>query len=131
MEFAKLQQLIRLVGHSRVAEVEIHSGGSHVRILQPANQRAAAQQPAAANPAGAASAPIAAEHVQNSPGVGFFKCSTDIGRQIARGEQLGTIRAMGLENAVLAEQDGFIGDILADDGDAVEYGQPLFVIARE
>lgn len=101
---------------------------------------AAAQAPAAAPAAAAPAAPAAAEEPRetiNSPMVGTFyrapspgaKPFADIGTKVKAGDTVCIIEAMKLLNEIEAETDGVIKEILVENGDPVEFGQPLFVIA--
>ena len=154
MDLRKLKKLIDLVQESGVAELEVKEGEESVRITRAvANQQtvyfpqaampqmapmspAAASRPTLAAPA-EAPAPAVEGHVVKSPMVGtFYRSSTpggkvfvDIGESVATGDVLCIIEAMKLMNEIEADHSGVIRQILAENGQAVEYGQPLFVIA--
>ena len=149
MDLRKLKTLIDLVENSGIAELEINEGEERVRITRssaPALQQTyAAPQPQAAMPAPqqAAAAPVepakAAEpegHVVKSPMVGTFyrspspgaKVFVEIGENVNAGDTLCIIEAMKLLNEIEADQAGIIKAILVENGQPVEFGQPLFVI---
>jgi len=153
MDLRKLKKLIDLVQESGIAELEVKEGEESVRITRAvgAQQTVFLPQPGmqpmsmspgmpAAAPALAApvdtTPPVAAGHVVKSPMVGtFYRSSTpggkvfvDIGDSIGVGDVLCIIEAMKLMNEIEADQAGTIKQILVDNGQAVEYGQPLFVI---
>ena len=146
MDLRKLKTLIELVESSGIAELEVSEGEERVRITRttPAAQPvyAAPQQVAAV----AAPAPVAAVptppaapegHVVKSPMVGsFYRCPSpgakafvEIGQSVNVGETLCIIEAMKLLNEIEADRGGVIKAILVESGQAVEFGQPLFIIA--
>lgn len=148
MDLRKLKTLIELVEGSGIAELEISEGEERVRITRTvaAAQQiyAAAPQPAAA-PAAPPPAAAAAEpakpaapegHVVKSPMVGTFyrsaspgsKPFVDVGQNVNSGDTLCIIEAMKLLNEIDADQTGVIKAILVENGQPVEFGQPLFVI---
>lgn len=151
MDLRKLKTLIDLVAESDIAELEVTEGESKVRIVKssanPPNQmvmmqpQAMHQQfsaPAAAAPA-AAPAAVAAEptgHVVKSPMVGTFYRSSapgapafvEVGSTIKEGDTLCIIEAMKLLNEIDADISGTVTKILVENGQPVEFGQPLFVI---
>ena len=156
MDLRKLKTLIDLVSDSNVSELEITEAEGTVRIVkaqpQPIVQYApmptqmpvqyAAQQvmpPAADTTATAApAAPAAAEgHVLKSPMVGtFYRASSpgaapfvDVGDTVKVGQTLCIIEAMKILNEIECDKDGVVKAILGENGQAVEFGQPLFVIA--
>ena len=146
MDLRKLKTLIDLVAESGIAELEITEGeGSKVRIVKFSQ---AVQPVAYAAPPAAAPAPAAAEaapapaavptgHAVKSPMVGTFYRSPNpgsaafvqIGQAVKEGEPLCIIEAMKLLNEIEADKTGVIKEILVENGEPVEYGQPLFVIA--
>jgi len=146
MDLRKLKTLIELVESSGIAELEISEGEERVRItragasaMQPVY---AAPQPLAAPAAPAAAAPAVAEpaavegHVVKSPMVGTFyrsaspgaKPFVDVGQNVNSGETLCIIEAMKLLNEIEADKTGVIKAILVENGQPVEFGQPLFII---
>jgi acetyl-CoA carboxylase biotin carboxyl carrier protein len=153
MDLRKLKTLIDLVAESDIAELEVTEGESKVRIVKssaiPQNQMVMMQPqgmqqhyaPAHAAPAPAAApvAAVAAEptgHVVKSPMVGTFYRSSapgtpayvDVGSNIKEGDTLCIIEAMKLLNEIDADVSGVVTKILVENGQPVEYGQPLFVI---
>ena len=143
MDLRKLKTLIDLVSESNVSELEITEAEGKVRIVKGGGlalpQAAASQLPApAAQPAGAVpvAAPEPAGHVVKSPMVGtFYRSSTpgakpfvEIGTQVKEGETVCIIEAMKILNEIEADKSGTITRILCENGQAVEYGQPLFTI---
>ncbi len=146
MDLRKLKTLIELVEGSGIAELEISEGEERVRITRTvaAAQQiyapapapvAAAPQPAA--PAAEPAKPAAPEgHIVKSPMVGTFyrsaspgsKPFVDVGQNVNNGDTLCIIEAMKLLNEIDADQSGVIKAILVENGQPVEFGQPLFVI---
>ena len=143
MDLRKIKTLIELVENSGIAELEIKEGEEFVRISRTSS---AAQHvytapqhtaPAAAVAPATPSAPAAPEgHVVKSPMVGSFyrspspgaKAFVDIGQSVNVGDTLCIIEAMKLLNEIEADQSGVIKAILVESGQAVEFGQPLFII---
>jgi acetyl-CoA carboxylase biotin carboxyl carrier protein len=153
MDLRKLKTLIDLVAESDIAELEVTEGESKVRIVKssaiPQNQMVMVPQQgvqqfsapavAGAAPAAAASAPAAPEHtghVVKSPMVGTFYRSSapgapafvEVGASVKEGDTLCIIEAMKLLNEIDADASGTITKILVENGQPVEFGQPLFVI---
>ncbi len=152
MDLRKLKTLIDLVSESNVSELEIteaegkvrivKSGGAVVQQYVPAPvQPAAAPAPAAAAPVAELPAPAAAAaapagHIVKSPMVGTFyrssspgaKAFVEVGSQVKEGETICIIEAMKILNEIEADKSGTVTRILGENGQAVEYGQPLFVI---
>jgi acetyl-CoA carboxylase biotin carboxyl carrier protein len=148
MDLRKLKTLIDLVETSGIAELEIQEGEERVRItrapvqgqqtvmFQPAPQAAAPAAIAVAPPAEVVAAPVDEGHAVKSPMVGTFYRSAspgaapfvEIGDTVAQGDTLCIVEAMKLMNEIEADVGGTIKSILAENGQAVEYGQPLFVI---
>ena len=152
MDLRKLKTLIDLVAESGIAEIEVTEGEDKVRIVKhaPAAAPAAAPfiqyapTPAPAAPAAVAApaaAPPAAEppagQLVKSPMVGTFyrspgpdaKPFVDVGQAVKAGDTLCIIEAMKLLNEIESEFTGTVREILVQNGQAVEYGQPMFVIA--
>jgi acetyl-CoA carboxylase biotin carboxyl carrier protein len=148
MDLRKLKTLIDLVSESGIAEIEVTEGEDKVRIVKHAPP-AAAPAPASAaapimiaNAAPAAPAPVAAEppepkgHLVKSPMVGTFYRSAspgapafvEVGKAVKPGDTLCIIEAMKLLNEIEAEVAGNVLEVLVENGQPVEYGQPLFVI---
>ncbi len=151
MDLRKLKKLIDLVQESGISELEVTEGEEKVRIAKhlpaPVGQTTyvAAPAPVAAAPApvAAAAAPAAAAesalpegHVVKSPMVGSFyrsatpggKAFVDVGQTVSIGETLCIIEAMKLMNEIESDAAGVVKAILVENGQPVEYGQPLFVI---
>jgi acetyl-CoA carboxylase biotin carboxyl carrier protein len=154
MDLRKLKTLIDLVAESDIAELEVTEGESKVRIVKssalPQNQMVmmqpqaipqySAPAAAAAPVAAAAPAPAAAAeptgHIVKSPMVGTFYRSSapgaaafvEVGSVVKEGETLCIIEAMKLLNEIDADKSGTITQILVENGQPVEFGQPLFVI---
>ena len=150
MDLRKLKTLIDLVSESNVSELEITEAEGKVRIVKggpamvhQAHQPQMMMQPVAAAPAlapTAAPAPAAAPeptgHTVKSPMVGTFyrasapgaKSFVEIGSVVKAGEPVCIIEAMKIMNEIEADSAGTIREILCENGQAVEFGQPLFVI---
>ncbi len=151
MDLRKLKKLIDLVEESGISELELTEGEEKVRISRamapgaaPVTQYVAAPAPAplAAAPAATAAAPAAAPaevldgKVVKSPMVGTFyrasspeaKAFVDVGSSISTGETLCIIEAMKLLNEIESEYTGVIKKIFVENGQPVEYGEPLFLI---
>jgi len=153
MDLRKLKKLIDLVQESGIAEIEITEGEEKVRILKgggaiahapvaSAPQAApvsAPARPAAGAPAPAASAEPVPEqegHVFKSPMVGTFyrapspdaKAFVEVGQTIKEGQTICIIEAMKLMNEIEADKSGVVKAILVENGQPVEYGQPLFIL---
>ena len=155
MDLRKLKKLIDLVEESGISELELTEGEEKVRIsraMMPSQQPIAhymtpphmsAQQVAAAThatPVPLAAVPVVAEiegHVVKSPMVGTFyrssspdsKAFVDVGSKVAVGDTLCIIEAMKLLNEIECDFAGEIKKILVENGQPVEYGEPLFIIA--
>ena len=148
MDLRKLKTLIDLVAESGIAELEITEGEGKVRIVKfsqtlqpvayhaPEAMTAAAPVAAAAAPAAAPAAPVVQGHAVKAPMVGTFYRSpnpgsapfVDVGQTVKEGDPLCIIEAMKLLNEIEADKSGVIKEILVENGEPVEYGQPLFVI---
>ena len=156
MDLRKLKTLIDLVAESDIAELEVTEGDSKVRIVKssaiPQNQvvmvppqgvqQFSAPAVAGAAPAQAAAAPAPAApaeptgHVVKSPMVGTFYRSSapgapafvEVGSTVKEGDTLCIIEAMKLLNEIDADISGTVTKVLVENGQPVEFGQPLFVI---
>ncbi|XZG71346.1 acetyl-CoA carboxylase biotin carboxyl carrier protein [Chitinibacteraceae bacterium HSL-7] len=151
MDLRKLKKLIDLVEESGIAELEVTEGEEKVRITRVNNAAvhfaAPAQQhfapaPIAGAPVATAAPVAAAEPAQpegfvvKSPMVGTFyrssgpgaKAFAEVGQSVNAGDTLCIIEAMKLMNEIEAEQSGVIKAILVENGQPVEYGEPLFII---
>jgi acetyl-CoA carboxylase biotin carboxyl carrier protein len=155
MDLRKLKTLIDLVSESNISELEITEADGKVRIVKsepvsagplptyappvivaPAGAgglpAAAAQLPAAAAP----TAPVETGHIVKSPMVGTFyrssspggKAFVEVGSAVKEGEPICIIEAMKIMNEIETDKSGTVTQILCENGQAVEFGQPLFVI---
>ena len=150
MDLRKIKKLIDLLEESNLAELEIKEGEEVVRLSRvPKGSVTVAPAPAAHVPAPVAApvaAPAAAEpatpglpagHVVKAPMVGTFYASASpgaaafvkVGQQVQAGETLGIIEAMKMFNQIEADVGGTVQAILVDNGQPVEFDQPMFVIA--
>ena len=143
MDLRKLKTLIDLVSESNVSELEITEAEGKVRIVKSSGAPLVMQQPAVAMfaapplaPAAEAPPPSPAGHAVKSPMVGTFYRSAspgakpfiEIGSVVKEGETICIIEAMKILNEIEADKAGTITKILCENGQAVEYGQPLFMI---
>ncbi len=153
MDLRKLKTLIDLVSESNVSELEITEAEGKVRIVKgpvgapvamaapvmvaapvPAPASFAPAAPDAASASAEASAPSG--HVVKSPMVGTFYTSSSpdskpfvqVGSVVKEGETICIIEAMKILNEIEADKSGTVSRILVDNGQAVEYGQPMFLI---
>ena len=154
MDLRKLKTLIDLVQQSGIAELEITEGEEKVRISRgmptapavmpqpgtvymtaPAPQAAPEAAPAA--PAEPAAAPEPEGHTIKSPMVGTFyrqsapgaKPFVEVGQAVKAGETVCIIEAMKLLNEIESDSDGVIKEVLVENGQPVEFGQPLFILS--
>jgi acetyl-CoA carboxylase biotin carboxyl carrier protein len=153
MDLRKLKTLIDLVSESNVSELEITEAEGKVRIVKsvgvaapvvmaapvaaaPAMVAAPAAAPAAAAPAEAAAPALPTGHAVKSPMVGTFYRSSSpgaapfvqIGSVVKEGDTLCIVEAMKILNEIESDKAGTVTQILCENGQAVEYGQPMFVI---
>jgi len=155
MDLRKLKTLIDLVAESSISELEITEGEGRVRIVKnaapvyaaaapavhyapaPADAPAAGAPAAGAAPGAAPAEPAAPQgHIVTSPMVGTFyrapspgaESFVQVGDTVKEGQTICIIEAMKLLNEIEADKSGVIKEVLVDNGQAVEYGQPLFVI---
>jgi acetyl-CoA carboxylase biotin carboxyl carrier protein len=149
MDLRKLKTLIELVESSGIGELEIQEGEERVRITRagaPAVHHVIANSPtsiiagqasAAATAAAVPSAPAQSEgHLVKSPMVGTFyraaspgaKAFVEVGDTVQQGEPLCIIEAMKLMNEIESDKTGVVKAILVENGQPVEFGQPLVVI---
>jgi acetyl-CoA carboxylase biotin carboxyl carrier protein len=154
MDMRKLKTLVDLVSESNISELEITEAEGKVRIVKagygvpttmmmpasaPMMMHAAPQQAAApaseAAPA-AEAAPVQTGHVVKSPMVGTFyrsaspgaKPFAEIGTAIKEGDPICIVEAMKIMNEIESDMTGTVTKILVENGQAVEYGQPLFIV---
>ncbi|MGY3914553.1 acetyl-CoA carboxylase biotin carboxyl carrier protein [Aeromonas australiensis] len=150
MDIRKIKKLIELVEESGIAELEISEGEESVRISRNfAGQVTAApqmiMQQAAAPVAAPATAPVSAApaadaapsgHLMRSPMVGsFYRSSSpeakpfvEVGQQVNVGDTLCIVEAMKMMNQIESDKAGVIKAILVENGQAVEFDEPLFII---
>jgi acetyl-CoA carboxylase biotin carboxyl carrier protein len=150
MDLRKLKTLIDLVSESNVSELEITEADGKVRIVKdgaaPIVMHTVAAPAVAAAPAAAApvapaaaeapAAPVETGHVVKSPMVGTFyrasspgaKAFADVGDVVKAGQAVCIIEAMKIMNEIESDVDGTITKILVENGQPVEYGQPLFIV---
>src|ERR1043165_2509649 len=152
MDLRKLKTLIELVETSGIAELEIQEGEERVRITRALMQSSHFGAVPAAAPA--LSAPVAAPnavslpaettptapegHVVKSPMVGTFyrsaspgaKPFVEVGDAVQQGDVLCIVEAMKLMNEIEADASGIIKAVIAENGQPVEFGQPLFIISE-
>ena len=147
MDIRKVKKLIELLEESNINELEITEGEDSVRISRGVPAAAYAPQPMLAAPLAAAPAAAAAAaavvvdepiagHTINSPMVGSFYASpapespafVSVGQTVSPGDVLCIIEAMKMTNQIEADKAGVIGAVLVEDGDPIEFDQPLFTI---
>lgn len=151
MDLRKLKTLIDLVQHSGISELEISEGEEKIRItrhlgtapattlvnIPPAAAETSSAAVAPTPTPGAVTAPVLLEgHVVKAPMVGTFYRSSgpdsaafvEVGQTVKEGDTLCIIEAMKLMNEIEADVSGVIKSIQVENGQAVEYGQPMFVI---
>jgi acetyl-CoA carboxylase biotin carboxyl carrier protein len=155
MDLRKLKTLIDLVSESNVTELEVNDADGKIRIVKaspsgpsaqplvgtaqaisgPSSHVAALHETSTATNDQAAAAPME-QHTLKSPMVGTFysaaspdaKPFVELGSSVKQGQAICIIEAMKILNEVEADKTGIIRQILAKNGQALEYGQPLFVI---
>lgn len=150
MDIRKVKKLIELLEQSNINELEINEGDESVRISRGGTAVTYAAAPAPA-PVAAAPAPVAAPapaeatapaseelagHAVKSPMVGTFYASpapdsppfVTVGQTVAAGDVICIIEAMKMMNQIEADKAGTIGAILIEDGEAVEFDQPIVTI---
>ena len=151
MDIRKIKKLIELLEESGIAEIEIHEGEESVRISRATSQvQVAAAVPAAAPPPPVAAAPavvpasdqatdnppIPAGHAIDSPMVGTFyrapspgaKPFVEVGDSVNAGDTLCIIEAMKMLNQIEADKAGTVKAILVENGQPVEFGEPLVIL---
>jgi len=148
MDLRKIKKLIDLLEESNLAELEIKEGEEVVRLSRvPKNTAVVAAAPVAAAPVMTAPPAVAVEvpataalpagHVVKAPMVGTFYASATpgtpafvkVGQQVKAGETLGIIEAMKMFNQIEADVAGTVQAILVENGQPVEFDEPMFVIA--
>ena len=150
MDIRKVKKLIELLEESNIDEIEIKEGEESVRISRNSAQAiaaAAAAAPACAAPPVAAApapapaaapeaAPAVAGHVVNSPMVGTFYRSpsptspsfVEVGQTVKIGDVVCIVEAMKMMNQIEADKAGTVGAVMVENGEPVEFDQPLFTI---
>jgi acetyl-CoA carboxylase biotin carboxyl carrier protein len=153
MDLRKLKTLIDLVSESNVSELEITEADGKVRIVKadrqpavapmahpyyppPASHGQAPSAPPAPAPTAVAEPAVEPGHVVKSPMVGTFYRSAspgsepfaEIGTIVKEGQAICIIEAMKIMNEIEADKAGTVKQILCENGQAVEFGQPLFII---
>ena len=148
MDIRKVKKLIELLEESNINELEITEGEDSVRISRGGPAKAYAAQPPVALPPAAplmaapATAPVQETeqtvqgHNVTSPMVGSFYASpapgspafVSVGQTVSVGDVLCIIEAMKMMNQIEADKSGIIGAILVEDGEPIEFDQPLFTI---
>lgn len=146
MDIRKVKKLIELLEESNIDELEIREGEASVRICRhrfaaaamPAAMAmpAVAVAPAASAPAAPAPAPAVSGHVVVSPMVGTFyrapapgaKPFVEVGQAVKAGDVLCIVEAMKMMNQIESDKAGRITSVMAQNGEPVEFGQPLFTI---
>lgn len=158
MDIRKVKKLIEMLEESEIAEIEIHEGEESIRLSRQSSVvpiQTVVQIPGAAS--GQASRPITLvsdEHITDAstseerlpeghevkaPMVGIFYEApspgkppfVELGKSVVKGDVLCIIEAMKVMNQVEAETSGIIAKTMAENGEPVEYGQPLFIIREE
>ncbi len=148
MDLRKLKTLIDLVSESNISELEITEAEGKVRIVKataaalpaqmmmvPAQQMVAAAAPVEAA-ASVVAEPVATGHIVKSPMVGTFyrsaspgaKPLAELGQTMKEGESICIIEAMKIMNEIEADKAGTVTKVLVENGQAVEFGQPLFIL---
>ena len=146
MDIRKIKKLIELLEESTVYELEIKEGEEAVRIsrggapvqapMMPAPMMAPAAAPAATSTAAPEAPAAIAGHTVNSPMVGtYYKSSApgakpfiEVGQKVNVGDTICIVEAMKMMNQIEADKSGTIGAILVEDGEPVEFDQPLITI---
>jgi acetyl-CoA carboxylase biotin carboxyl carrier protein len=147
MDIRKIKKLIELVEESGINELEISEGEESVRISRgaiiqaaPMMQAAPMAAPVAAAPVAVspveAAAPVISGHIVRSPMVGTYYASAspdspafaEVGKHVNAGDTLCIVEAMKMMNQIEADKSGVIKEILAQNEDAIEFDQPLFII---
>lgn len=152
MDIRKVKKLIELLEESKVSEIEIHEGEESVRIsrnttgvTQTIMHVPGAPEPTTTSSQSAVTQTISAQgatpasetgHIIKSPMVGTFYSSgspgspafVEAGQTVSEGDVLCIIEAMKIMNQIESDASGIVSKVLVENGDPVEYGQPLFII---
>jgi acetyl-CoA carboxylase biotin carboxyl carrier protein len=151
MDIRKIKKLIELLEESDIGEIEIKEGEESVRISRGSAAAPVAQAPIAMAPAPVAApvaapapvatpeAPAAPDHANavRSPMVGTFyrspapgsKVFVEVGQQVKAGDTICIVEAMKMMNQIEADRSGVVEAILVEDGEPVEFDQPLVIIS--
>ena len=142
MDIRKVKKLIELLEESNISEIEIQEGEESVRISRHPNGTAWQPQPMPqyAQPAPADAEPQGASYrgeAVNSPMVGTFyrspapgaKAFVEVGDTVKQGDTVCIVEAMKMMNEIEADRDGVVEAILVEDGEPVEFDQPMIVLA--
>ena len=141
MDMRKLKTLVDLVSESNISELEITEAEGKVRIVKagygvPTTMMMQPAAPAAEAAPAVEAAPVQTGHVVKSPMVGTFyrsaspgaKPFAEVGGAIKEGDPICIVEAMKIMNEIECDMTGTVTKILVENGQAVEYGQPLFII---
>ena len=149
MDIRKIKKLIEIIEESDIAEIEISEGEESVRISRysssapapvavaaPLSAIAAAPVATVATTSAEPATEVASGHAVKSPMVGTFYSSASpgagpfvtVGQSVSEGETLCIIEAMKILNQIEADKSGTITQVLVENSEPVEYGQPLFII---
>jgi acetyl-CoA carboxylase biotin carboxyl carrier protein len=148
MDIRKIKKLIELVEESGINELEISEGEESVRIsrgavavqaapmMQAAPMAAPLAAPVSAAAPAEAAAPVITGHIVRSPMVGTYYASASpdapafavVGKHVNAGDTLCIVEAMKMMNQIEADKSGVIKEVLAQNEDAIEFDQPLFII---
>ena len=147
MDLRKIKKLIELLEESNISEIEVKEGEEAIKLSRASNiqqlnpQSIAPVSPPTINEASQPAVPTSEKSIPDgdtitSPMVGTFyrsaspdsKPFVEKGQKVAKGDTVCILEAMKMMNQVTAEKNGTIIDILVDDAEPVEYGQPLFII---
>ena len=148
MDIRKIKKLIELVEESGINELEISEGEESVRIsrgavavqaapmMQAAPMAAPLAAPVSAAAPAEAAAPVITGHIVRSPMVGTYYASAspdapafaEVGKHVNAGDTLCIVEAMKMMNQIEADKAGTVRAILAENGEPIEFDQPLFII---
>jgi len=143
MDLRKIKKLMELLEESGISEIEVKEGEESIKLSRISKSQAPVVQqpvtdvtPATAPPIDTKQKDVIDGETINSPMVGTFyrsaspdsKSFVEKGQKINKGDTVCILEAMKMMNQVTAESNGTIVDILVDDGEPVEFGQPLFVV---
>ncbi len=142
MDINTIKELIELIEQKDIVEIEYSTADGKIRIVRASREtpvRSIADHAGRAETAGTEIKEEEQGISVNSPFVGTFYCApspsekpfVEIGTKVKKGQTIGIVEAMKLMNAIEADADGSIRQVLKKDGDPVEFGEPLFIIAPE